>query len=98
MASGALPPNSPAPGFKFFFYGIEPESLAGADLLMGGGGADSATVYLVQMVVSALAEGGVAGRGGADVTVVVKTSNTANAAAAGQSMVNLMMFALRSLQ
>jgi hypothetical protein len=90
MASGALPANSPAPGFKFFFYGIEPEE-PGADLLLGGGGDGGAAVYLVQMVVSGVE----AGR--ADVTVVVKTSSTANASGAGQQMVNLMMFALRSL-
>jgi hypothetical protein len=89
MASGALPANSPAPGFKFFFYGIEPEQAG--DLLLGGGGDGAAVVYLVQMVVSGVEAGK------ADVTVVVKTSNTAYTTGAGQQMVNLMMYALRSL-
>jgi hypothetical protein len=58
MASGPLPANSPAPGFKFFFYGAEPDDL------LGGEGA----VYLVQMVVTA------ASGQHSDVAVVVKTT------------------------
>lgn len=61
MASGPLPANSPAPGFKFFFYGAEPDDL------LGGEG----PVYLVQMVVT------VTSGQHSDVAVVIKTTGSA---------------------